>query len=43
MTPNLVDSDTELDLSNSKRVELYSQHVNPIWVKLLDVLGLNVP
>lgn len=21
----------------------YSEHVNPIWVKLLDVLGLNVP
>jgi hypothetical protein len=23
-------------------MELYSQHVNPIWVKLLDVPGLNV-
>jgi hypothetical protein len=42
MTPNLVDPDMELDVSNSEREELYSQHVNPSRVKLLDVLGLNV-
>ncbi len=42
MTQHLVDPDTELDVLNSKHVELYSQHVNPTWVKLLDVLGLNV-
>ncbi|HEX4021715.1 MAG TPA: aspartate aminotransferase family protein [Acidobacteriaceae bacterium] len=23
--------------------ELYARHVNPIWVRLLDVLGMNVP
>jgi hypothetical protein len=42
MTPNLVDSVTELDASNSMRLEFYSQHVNPIWVKAVDVLGLQI-
>jgi ornithine--oxo-acid transaminase len=40
MTQSLVHPDT--DVSNGRNLELYNQHVNPIWVKLLDVLGLNV-
>jgi ornithine--oxo-acid transaminase len=42
MAPNLVDSEIELDVSKSRVAELYAQHVNPAWVKLLDVLGLHV-
>lgn len=42
MTPNLVDSVTELDASNSMRLEFYSQHVNPIWAKAVDVLELQI-
>jgi hypothetical protein len=42
MTPNPVDHVTELDVSNSMRVEFYSQHVNPIWMNPVDVLGLQI-
>src|SRR6266850_3949509 len=41
---NLVSPGTDLN-SNSiecDEKELYTRHVNPVWVKLLDVLGMNV-
>ncbi|HVC89909.1 MAG TPA: aspartate aminotransferase family protein [Acidobacteriaceae bacterium] len=40
--PNSVLSDIQLDPIELNGQEPYSQHVNPIWVKLLDVLGMNV-
>ncbi len=42
MMQNPVLSDIGHDSSESNSQQLYSQHVNPIWVKLLDVLGMNV-
>jgi len=42
MVQNPVLSDIGHDSTEPNGQQLYRQHVNPIWVKLLDVLGMNV-
>ena len=39
---NLVSSGIDLNSIECDEKELYTRHVNPVWVKLLDVLGMNV-
>jgi ornithine--oxo-acid transaminase len=42
MAVNVVSPYIDLDSRSAPDTELYTRHVNPIWVTLLDVLGMNV-